>query len=121
MIRICIKLAVAALVANATWHLFNVYSPHYQLKDGIRYASQYRGDLSDDGLREKILYLAGQLDVPLNESDVAIVHDLHQTTVDLKYERQVKLLPGYSRRWPMTMHVETLNAKVPVVDELLPK
>lgn len=121
MIRLLLKLAVVALVANATWHVFNIYLPHYRLKDGVQSASQFRGDMSDDALREKILYLASQLDVPITESDVAIGHDAHQTTIDLSYERRVELAPGLTRRWPLSMHVETMNSRVPVPNELLPK
>jgi hypothetical protein len=33
MIRLLLKLVVAALLANATWHAFTVYAPHYRFKD----------------------------------------------------------------------------------------
>ena len=40
MIRTLLKLAVVALVANAAWHLFGAYSPHYKFKDAVQYAAQ---------------------------------------------------------------------------------
>ena len=35
MFRLLLKLIVVALLANATWHAFNVYAPHYRFKDGV--------------------------------------------------------------------------------------
>ncbi|MCU1385877.1 MAG: hypothetical protein JWL71_4574 [Acidobacteria bacterium] len=116
MIRTLLKLALVAVVANATWHLFNVYSPHYKLKDAVQYAAQYRADQSDDELRDKVLALAGQYDVPIEDKDLVVGHDQFQTTIDLSYVRTVEIVPGVTRRWPLSMHVQTLNSRSPVLD-----
>jgi len=65
MIRTLLKLACVALVANATWHVFGAVSPHYKFKDGVEYAVQNGGQSSDDAVREKVLALAAQFDVPV--------------------------------------------------------
>ena len=84
MIKTVIKLALVALVANATWHMFNAYWPHYKFKDGVQFATQFRGDISDDALREEILGLASRFEVPVTASDVSVTHEERHTIVEVR-------------------------------------
>ncbi len=118
MIRTLLKLAFVALLANATWHMFGAYAPHYKFRDGVQYAAQYRGDASDDQLREKILDLASQFDVPVTAADVAVTHDAQHTVVDVSYVRPVVLAPFYTYRWPLSLHIVTLNGRAPAPEDL---
>jgi hypothetical protein len=114
MIRTLLKLVIVALLANATWHLFGAFAPHYRLTDAVRNASQFRGDATDDALQEKVVFLASQFDVPLGEEQVKVTHDDFHTTIDVSYVRPVELAPGFIRQWPFSFHVETLNSRTPV-------
>ena len=51
MIKTFLKLALLAAFANASWHLFVVYSAHYKFKDGVTYTAHYRGEMTDDQVR----------------------------------------------------------------------
>jgi hypothetical protein len=113
MFRLLLKLIVAALLANATWHAFNVYSPHYRFKDGTQYAAQFRGDSSDDVLRDKILSLAAQFDVPVTEDEVAVSHVGQHTFVEVNYVTSIELLPGFKRPWPLAFKVDVLTLNTP--------
>ena len=121
MIRILLKLAVVALLANATWHLFMVYAPHYRFKDSVRYAAQFRGDLSDEALKDKVLTLASQYDVPLGFEQVSVTHRGPQTVVDVSYVRRVELGPGLSRQWPLSSNVDVLTMSASNTPDLTPK
>jgi putative aminopeptidase FrvX len=107
--RTFLKLVVVALLANAAWHLFGVYSPNYKLQDGIQYAAQNRGRMSDEALRDKILEIANQFDVPVNAADVSVTHQDTHTTVDLSYVRPVDLAPGIKYPWPFSIHVDVIS------------
>ncbi|MGH9141420.1 MAG: hypothetical protein ACRD2I_09790 [Vicinamibacterales bacterium] len=109
MIRTILKLAVVALLANAAWHLFSAYSPNYKLQDGIQFAAQNRGQLSDDGLKDKILDLAAQFEVPVTAADVSVTHTDRQTLVDVSYVRPIELAPGFRYPWPFSMHLDVLS------------
>jgi hypothetical protein len=109
MIRTLLKLAVVALVANAIWHLFGAYSPNYKLQDGIQYAAQNRAQLSDEALKERILDIAGQFEVPLSGDEVAITHTDKHTVVDVSYVRPIELAPGFRYPWPFSIHVDVLS------------
>jgi hypothetical protein len=119
MIRTLLKLAVVALVANTTWHLFLIYSPHYKLRDAVQYTSQFRGDMTDEALRDKILSLAVQYELPIGEDEVRVTHDDFQTTVEIAYVQTVEIVPRVTRRWPLSMKVQTLNSRKPT-DLLVP-
>lgn len=122
MIRTVLKLAFVALLANATWHLFGAYLPHYRFRDGVQYAAHYRGDMTDEVLREKILGLAFQFEVPVTAADVSVTHEDKHTIVDLSYVRPVDLAPGFTYPWPFSVHVDTYTIKPPKLDDLdIPK
>jgi hypothetical protein len=109
MIRTVLKLVVVALVANAAWHLFGAYAPNYKLEDGIRFAAQNRGLQTDDALKDKILELAGQFDVPVTAGDIAVAHQGPHTVVDLSYVRPIDLAPGVRYSWPFSIHIDVLS------------
>jgi hypothetical protein len=109
MLRTLLKLAVVALVANAAWHLFGAYSPNYRLQDGIQYAAQNRGQMSDEALRDKIVEIAGQFDVPLNAGDISISQQGTHTLVDLSYVRPIELAPAFKYPWPFSIHVDVIS------------
>jgi hypothetical protein len=116
MIRTAFKLALVAIVANATWHLFVVYSAHYKFKDAVQYAAQFRGKKTDEQLRQEVLGLATQAELPIDEDRLTVRRqDETHTTVDTGYTRTVELFPGFSYPWPFTVHVDAYT-KPPLPD-----
>jgi hypothetical protein len=115
MLRTLLKLACVALIANATWHVFGALSPHYKFTDGVEYAVQNGGESSDDAVREKILALAAQFDVPVTAADVSITRSPdRRPIIDIKYVRPIELAPGFKYPLPLSLHVDTyVKAKVP--------
>jgi|SRR5262245_11889817 len=109
-----IKLALVAIVANATWHLFVVYSAHYKFKDAVEYAAQSRGKKTDEQLKQEVLAIATQAELPIDE-DAVKVHRLDEThtTVDTGYTRTVELFPGFPYPWPFTVHVDAYTKVLP--------
>lgn len=107
MIRLIIKLAIAALIANAAWRIGSAYASFYRFKDAVEQTTQYGPQQSDEQLRARILDLAGQYDLPLAEDALSVKRELNHTIVDGAIVRPVELLPGYIRPWPFTLHVDT--------------
>jgi len=109
-----IKLALVAIVANATWHLFVVYSAHYKFKDAVQYAAQSRGKKTDEQLRQEVLGIATQAELPVDEETVKVQRlDQTHTTVDASYTRTVELVPGFTYPWPFTVHVDAYTKVLP--------
>jgi hypothetical protein len=117
-ITTAIKLALVALVANATWQLFGAYSPHFKFKDAVQYAAQYRGEATDEDLRQRILDSALQFEIPLAPADLSVTHQDKHTTVALSYTRAVDLAPGLTRAWPFTLNIDTYTIVPPKLGDL---
>jgi hypothetical protein len=119
VIKTIVKLAFVALMANAAWQAFTVYWAHFKFRDSVESTTQFRGDRTDAQLRDRILELAAQFDVPVSDEDLAIhVVDNH-TLVDSSYTRRVEFVPSFS--YPMRFTVHTDTVKPPPLDLRIPK
>jgi hypothetical protein len=109
MIRTLLKLAIVALVANAAWHLFGAYSPNYRFQDSVQYVAQNRGQMSDEALKDKIVELAGQFDVPVTANDVSVSQQGTHTLVDVSYVRRIELAPSFTYPWNFSVHADVIS------------
>jgi hypothetical protein len=107
--KVLLKLAIVALLANMTWHVLGVYSAHFKFKDAVQSASQYNAEKSADGLRLRILELAAQYDVPVTDANFTLSRVGDHTIADGSYTRPVELAPGFSYPWTFTWHVDTFT------------
>ncbi len=108
MIKLAVKLALVALIANATWRVGSAYASHYRFTDGVQATTQFRGGRSDEQIHDRIVDLASQYDIPLTDETLTIRHQTNHTVVDGSYARPIELFPGFTYRWPFTFHVDTL-------------
>jgi hypothetical protein len=104
MIRLLVKLALAALVANAAWRVGSDYVTHFKFRDGVREAAAYGAN--DRDLRQRITALADQFDLPLDEDALNIQRDERHVVVDGTYVRPIELLPGYEYPWRFAWSVD---------------
>jgi hypothetical protein len=118
MIKALFKLAIVALLANASWQLFNAYWPHYKFTDAVRATTQYRADKSDQQIRERILELAAEFDVPVTDENLTLRREDKHTIVDSSYVRPINFMPGVTYPWPFTLHVDTFVVTAQKLDGL---
>jgi hypothetical protein len=109
VIKLAIKLAIVALLANAAWHLMAVYISDYKFKDAVQQATLFGNDKSVEQIKTRVLALAADYDVPLRESDVTVRRDQLHTFVDGAYTKNLDLFPGYSRPWSFELHTDTFS------------
>jgi hypothetical protein len=108
MIRALVKLALAALIVNAAWRVGSAYATHLKFRDAVREAATY--DLSGEAdLRQKILNLAEQFDIPLDDDALKIKIEDQQTIVEGSYVRPIQLLPSYEYPWPFQLTIEAIR------------
>jgi hypothetical protein len=107
--KLLLKLAIVALLANATWHIFGVYSAHFKFRDAVQSTTQFNSGKSEYEVRSRILELAAQYDVPVTESNFTLRHEENHTIVDGSYSRPVELAPGFSYPFTFTWHVDTFT------------
>ena len=117
MLKLLIKLALAALIANAAYRLGTAYLSYYRFTDAVTQTAQFGPDRSQAEIRTRVLELASQYDVPLTEDGFTISRtDESHTIVDGSYIQKVDLLPGYQYPWPFTVHVDVFTVKAPRPD-----
>jgi len=109
MIRTLLKLAIVALVANAAWHLFGAYSPNYRFQDSLQYMAQNRGQISDEALKDRVVDLAGQFDLPVSANNVSVTQQGAHTLVDVSYVRPIELAPSFTYPWKFSVHVDVIS------------
>ena len=110
MIKLIIKLAIVALIANATWRVGGAYATHYRFTDAVQATAQFRGQKKDEQIRDRILELASQYDLPVTDDSVTVRQTpSSHTIVDGAYAKPIDLVPGFTYNWPFTFHVDTLN------------
>jgi len=107
LIKAIFKLAVVALIANATWRVGSAYLSFYKFKDAVQETTQFDADRSDDQLRQRIVELAGQYDVPIAPDGFTIQRTEYHTIVDGSYRQKIDVVPGYTYPWPFTFHTDT--------------
>jgi hypothetical protein len=104
--KLLLKLVIVAALANATWHLFTVYSADYKFRDAVEYAAESRGGKTDDQLKEQVLALAVEADLPIDADHLSVSHFESRTTVETAYTRPVEFFPGFAYPWTMNVHVD---------------
>jgi hypothetical protein len=109
VIKLVIKLAIVALLANASWRVGSAYVAHYKFEDSVQQAALFRGTKTDDVLRRRIFELASDFDIPVTDDQLTLTTSEHHTVVDGGYTRIIELAPGFEYPWEFTFHVDTLS------------
>jgi hypothetical protein len=104
--KLLIKLAIAALIANAAWRLGQEYLTHYRFADSVQEAA-IDSSQSDAQLRQHVLELAARYDVPLADDALTIRTENRRRFISGTYVKPIAILPGYSRNWSFTLAVDS--------------
>jgi hypothetical protein len=107
LIKAGIKLGLAALVANATWHVYLAYSAHYKFRDSVEHAAQVRGNQTDDQLHEAMVDIAAENDIPIEPDEIVVKREGISTLVKADYKRDIDLLPGRPYPWSFSFQIST--------------
>ena len=110
--KVLLKLAIVALLANMTWHLWGVYSSHFKFKDAVQSATQYGTEKSEQELRSRIMELATQYDVPVTDENFTLRREENHTIAEGTYTRPVELRPGFSYPFTFKWRVDTLGLRI---------
>jgi hypothetical protein len=120
MIRLILKLVVAALIASAVWRIGSAYIAFYKFQDAVREAVVYETK-GDSDLREKIFALAEEFDLPIeaaNDDAVKINRQGRHISIHGSYVQPIELLPGYLYSWDFSWKVEADVAKPGIAPRL---
>ena len=105
--KLIIKLAIVALLANAVWRVGSVYAAYYRFTDAVQQTTLYRGEKTDDQIRDRVFELAADYDIPVNDETLTVRRENNHTIVRGAYKRPIDLLPGFTYQWPFTVDIDT--------------
>jgi hypothetical protein len=105
MIKLVIKLGIAALIANAAWQAGRTFAAHYQFRDEVRQAALIRGQ-SDAQLQQRVQELAADYGIPLAADGFSIRHEEQHIYVEGSYVRVVPLAPRVEYPWRFDWEVD---------------
>jgi hypothetical protein len=112
VIKTVIRLAIVAVLANATWRVGTAYAKHYRFTDAVTQTTQYRSDKTDAQIHDRVFELAAAHDIPVTDENLTVTHREYHTVVEGAYKRPIELFPGFIYAWPFTVHVDTFTVEV---------
>jgi hypothetical protein len=114
LFKLLVKVAVAALIANAAWRTGSAYLKFYRFRDAVAETVQFGTDKTKAELQQRVLELASEYDIPIAADAVSVRRDeQNHTFVDGSYLEPVDLLPGYRYLWPFVCHVDVFTISTP--------
>jgi hypothetical protein len=115
VVKLFVKLAVVALLANAAYRIGLEYLTYIKFRDAVRDAATYKSK-DDDDLRKRIMDLAGDFDIPLTPDALSIRREDRQVMVDGSYHKPIEVVPTFQYSWPFTWSIEAMTpTNVPLV------
>jgi hypothetical protein len=99
VIRRLLGLAVFLLIVHAAVRGGIVWMHYQNFKDGVRQAALFSGTKTDDVLRDQVLQLAQQNEIPLDPDSMTIDRAGGSVTIRASYVATVEWFPGYRRPW----------------------
>jgi hypothetical protein len=101
MLKRLIELVIAVVFVYAGWHAGVAYFHYYQFTDAISELALFAGKSTEDELRQRVLQLAGQYEIPLEPDAVTIHTGAEVTQITAPYTQPVNLLPNYIYNWKL--------------------
>ncbi len=106
--KLLVRLAVVALLANAAVRIGSEYITHIRFRDAVRDAAMFKAK-NDTELMARIAGLAEQYEVPLDLDNVAIERDQRTVNIEGWYDKPIEVLPTYQYPWHFGLSLEVLT------------
>ena len=97
--RTLIKLVIAALVLHGAWKVGSAYWTYYNFEDDLRQMTQFAGQGSDAVLRDRVMVIARDRQIPLDSESVRVSRPPGQLVIEAAYTDQILILPLFRYPW----------------------
>jgi hypothetical protein len=112
MIKRIIKLAIVALLANAAYRVGTEYLTYFKFRDAVRDAAMFKAK-SEADLRTRIMEIADDYDVPLDDDSVQITLDERVWHIDGSYTKPIEIAPRFEYGWSFPYSLDVVMNTVP--------
>jgi hypothetical protein len=90
---------IVAAVAWAGFHTIPVYLRYFQFDEAVKELARFAGTRSEAEIRQEVLDLADQYEVPLSPEDLVVRRVRGATEISALYVERVEVLPRYYYDW----------------------
>jgi hypothetical protein len=104
-----VKIAVFLLVGNGLYQIAPVAYRNIQFKEALNEMVLYSQKSSDAELINRAILLARENSVPLEREYVGVRHETGSIHVDATYVEPLKLFPGFTYKWEVTIDAKALD------------
>ena len=114
MFKLLVKLAIVALLANGAYHIGSEYLTYVRFRDAIRDAAMFKAK-NDAELMARIMDLAAQYEVPLDEDNVSISREERRVSIEGWYDKPIEVVPNYEYPWHFGLDLEVIAPPTSIV------
>ena len=111
MVKLLVKLALAAVIANAAYRIGAEYVIYVQFRDAVRDAAMFKAR-NDEELNANILALAGDFNLPLEDGAVSIRREDRVVYVEGVYRKPIEVAPRVVYAWPFSWSMQVIASPV---------
>jgi hypothetical protein len=108
-VKTIFKLAIAALIINATWHAGMAFWRYYRFKDEVQQAALFGSSKPEGDLQNGVIDTARRMQLPLAPASVNVHRDEGHTYVTATYTEQIELVPTYSFPYQFNLNLDVLT------------
>jgi hypothetical protein len=117
VLKLFVKLAIVALLANAVYRVGLEYLTYIKFRDAVRDAAMYK-TADDDDLRKRIMELSNDFDIPLSDDAITIRREERHVLIDGSYHKPIEVVPTFHYSWPFNW---SIDAMTPMNAPLVPR
>ena len=110
--KLLIKLAITALLANAAFRVGTEYLVHYKFRDSVREAAMFRAR-NDEELGQRVMETAAIYNLPLAPDGFTIRRDGREAVVRGSYTKQIEMVPGFPYAWKFDFEIQAFTNNIP--------
>jgi len=111
VIKLFVKLAIVALLANAAFHIGAEYLTYIRFRDAIRDAAMFKAK-NETELMARVMELAEQYEVPLDEENMVIEQEERRFHVNGWYDKEIEVAPTYFYPWHFGLSLEVVKPAI---------
>ena len=114
MFKLLVKLAIVALIANSAYHIGSEYLTYVRFRDAVRDAAMFKAK-NDTELTARIMDLATQFEVPLDEDNLAISREDRRINIEGWYDKPIEIVPSYEYPWHFGLALDIVAPPTSVI------
>jgi hypothetical protein len=108
VLKLIVKLAVVALLANAAYHIGSEYLTYVKFEDAIRDTAIFKAK-DDAELTARIMSLAEQYEVPLDQDNLVVERQGRSVSISGWYDKPIEVFPNYRYPWHFGLSLDVVS------------